>query len=663
MHRLLPLHGLRLCALLRLSASLALLAFCATLSRAQYVDASAAGEPVKLTALWRFHAGDDLAWAAPGFDDSQWTLTPPDKDPQRGSTADIRWGWYRIRVKLPATHEPLALSLGWWESEIYADGRLIGTIGTPRSNPRSTYGDSVYVFPLPEDLNGRTITLAVRTPQMWADPGGLSGLGYEPSIGPARIQWQRREAESNRALIGRTPEFFTDVLSLCLGMFSLGLFLLDRRAKEYGWAALCYLLGPVNHVVVTYLEFHHGSYSVLNSFSDTSGTIGIFAVAMFFWAFIGTPRGALFKLAMLANALCLMIALVEVNNLLVPSLGDRRNFLLGNVICGALTAIVLICILARLGISAVRGNRNAQLLLIPAVFLWSIGMLRFLSYTFSSVGWMKTSWSFNALQLGQVTVGWADIFNWLSYVSMGLILVLRFAASARREQRLSSEMETARRVQEQLVPVELPATDHFHFEAAYRPASEVGGDLYQVYPRADGSVMVLMGDVSGHGLKAAMLGTLLVGSAGTLAQEELTPAQMLARLNRRLTGHTDGGFVTCLCCLIDADGRLTLSNAGHLAPYRNGEEVSCGSGLPLGLVSGAEYDETATQLDDGDTVTFLSDGVVEARNAEGELFGFERARAVSAQRACAIADQAAAFGQEDDISVLRLTLQPAHAMA
>jgi serine phosphatase RsbU (regulator of sigma subunit) len=105
---------------------------------------------------------------------------------------------------------------------------------------------------------------------------------------------------------------------------------------------------------------------------------------------------------------------------------------------------------------------------------------------------------------------------------------------------------------------------------------------------------------------------------------------MLARLNRRLTGHTDGGFVTCLCCLIGSDGRLTISNAGRLAPYRNSEEVPCASGLPLGLVAGADYDETGMQLNEGDTVTFLSDGVVEARNAEGELFGFERARAVSA---------------------------------
>jgi serine phosphatase RsbU (regulator of sigma subunit) len=249
-----------------------------------------------------------------------------------------------------------------------------------------------------------------------------------------------------------------------------------------------------------------------------------------------------------------------------------------------------------------------------------------------------------------------DIFNWLSVAAIGMVLVLRFVRSAEHEQRLSSEMETARRVQAQLVPAELPGTEHFRFEAVYRSASEVGGDLYQVYPRADGSAMVLVGDVSGKGLKAAMLGTLVVGAAGAFAQDEPTPAEMLSRLNRRLCGWSDGGFVTCLCCLIAPDGRLTLSNAGHLAPYSNGQEVVCSSALPLGLVAGAEYAETELQLGESDTLTFLSDGVVEARNAQGELFGFDRAQAISSEPAQKIAAQAVAFGQEDDISVLKLTL-------
>ena len=152
-----------------------------------------------------------------------------------------------------------------------------------------------------------------------------------------------------------------------------------------------------------------------------------------------------------------------------------------------------------------------------------------------------------------------------------------------------------------------------------------------------------------------MLGTLIVGRAGTLAQENLGPAEMLDRLNRHLYGRTDGGFATCLCALLAADGMLSLANAGHLSPYRNGCELACEPGLPLGILPEANYVQTCTQLDPGDTLTFMSDGVVEARNAQGELFGFDRAQAISAEAAQKIAEQAAAFGQEDDITVLTLT--------
>jgi serine phosphatase RsbU (regulator of sigma subunit) len=201
----------------------------------------------------------------------------------------------------------------------------------------------------------------------------------------------------------------------------------------------------------------------------------------------------------------------------------------------------------------------------------------------------------------------------------------------------------------------LPQFQAFTCEAAYRAASEVGGDFYQVYPRSDGSALVLVGDVSGKGLRAAMLGTLIVGAAGALAQENLAPAEMLDRLNRHLCGRTDGGFATCLCAEIGADGRLVLANAGHLAPYRNGQELPLDSELPLGIAASANYTESTLQLAPADALTFISDGVVEARDASGELFGFDQTWRISRQSAEEIADIAARFGQEDDITVLTLS--------
>jgi hypothetical protein len=119
---------------------------------------------------------------------------------------------------------------------------------------------------------------------------------------------------------------------------------------------------------------------------------------------------------------------------------------------------------------------------------------------------------------------------------------------------------------------------------------------------------------------------------------------------------------TCVAVRVDPDGRCLIANAGYLSPYRNGEEVSMESCLPLGVTSDVRYVESALSLAAGETLTFLSDGVVEARNARGELFGFERTRAIIRNSAEDIARGAQSFGQQDNITVLTLTFAPAEVL-
>ncbi len=104
---------------------------------------------------------------------------------------------------------------------------------------------------------------------------------------------------------------------------------------------------------------------------------------------------------------------------------------------------------------------------------------------------------------------------------------------------------------------------------------------------------------------------------------------------------------------------MVIANAGHLAPYRNGEEVPLAGGLPLGIVAETDYTESTLALDPGDRLTFLSDGIVEARNRQGELFGFGRTAALMSLSAEHIARTAQGFGQEDDITVLTLAVRGA----
>ena len=111
--------------------------------------------------------------------------------------------------------------------------------------------------------------------------------------------------------------------------------------------------------------------------------------------------------------------------------------------------------------------------------------------------------------------------------------------------------------------------------------------------------LILVGDVSGKGLKAAMTGALAIGALRTLAAEMVSPAMLLTRLNQQMVAAQQGGFITCLCASVAADGKIVFANAGHLLPYRNGEEVQLEGSLPLGIREGETYEQTTLELDPG----------------------------------------------------------------
>jgi serine phosphatase RsbU (regulator of sigma subunit) len=241
------------------------------------------------------------------------------------------------------------------------------------------------------------------------------------------------------------------------------------------------------------------------------------------------------------------------------------------------------------------------------------------------------------------------------------VLYLRYRDEQARQAAISQDLAAARRMQELLLAdsAEMPAG--FAVDAIYRPAREVGGDFYRTVPLEDGSLLVILGDVSGKGLDAAMLVAVILGS---LANEtHRSPASLLAYLNRAVMGRTGGGFITACCARFYPDGRTVLANAGQISPYLDGKELEVESGLPLGISADAEYTDTETSLDGA--VTFLSDGVVEASNASGELLGFDRMCALTTKPAEEIAEAAQRWGQDDDITVLKVMriakLQPVPA--
>ena len=254
-------------------------------------------------------------------------------------------------------------------------------------------------------------------------------------------------------------------------------------------------------------------------------------------------------------------------------------------------------------------------------------------------------------------------------LAMVIFLILRFTRARRREAFLAGEFEAARQVQQLLLPDASDQCPGFTVEYIYQPAEELGGDFFQQIGDGAGGLLLVVGDVSGKGLPAAMLVSVLVGAIRAEAAHSITPAALLASLNDRIMGRAQGGFTTCMAAHIDAGGRLTLANAGHLPPYLNGEELGVPGSLPLGILSPAIYESTTAQLAPGDRLTFVSDGVVEAQSPlksrskssahSAELFGFDRTRNLSLQPAAAIAQAAHSFGQQDDITVVTVVFSSA----
>ena len=155
-------------------------------------------------------------------------------------------------------------------------------------------------------------------------------------------------------------------------------------------------------------------------------------------------------------------------------------------------------------------------------------------------------------------------------------------------------------------------------------------------------------------MPAAMTVSLLVGTVRTLAHYTQSPSEILASMNERMLVRSQGGFTTCLVLHIERNGTISAANAGRIGPYVGNVELPLENGMPLGLIAKSAYPETHFQLEPEQQLTLLTDGVVEARNKEGKLFGFEQTAFIVSESAESIVEAAVAFGQEDDITVITL---------
>ena len=639
-------------------ASLSLLLCAAPGLQAQTFNLQTGSEPVaSLDGLWRFHTGDNPAWADPNFDDSQWPLLRSEKAwSEQGYKNYGGFAWYRFTVAVPEGNRNWSIYLGPMETgyQLFVDGHLAGSFG-PILNSLN-YAASSRAFDLsPTASSGpRTFHIAIRAWHLpvWSDyaPGGFYGSSY---FGDSHLVVQRAATDRSLQWNGLVDEYTYAVLGSLVGLVVLVLFFIRREEREYLWFAMLLLANAIDIGLRISRQLALIPLPVFDFIDGSVQSAALFAALAFFSVVLRAPRSRTWWLVaalLLINPLPVFLYVFNVSSVGISSVGISS--LLAALAVLPATVWILVTLLKR----ALQRDRDALILLVPTLLWQGFPFIDSILLITWQLGWQRWAayWGFPLLTKPFVlmpgpAVGTIFIFALL------LFLIRRFSFARQEETRLSSEFESARNIQSLLFPAKPPVTPGFAIESVYLPASEVGGDFFQIMPANDGSLLVVAGDVSGKGLKAAMTVGAIIGALRDCPVRQ--PAEVLAHLNRVLHGQITG-FVTCTAALIAANGNMALANAGNLSPYRNGQELEVESGLPLGLTPDACYSEPTFQLNPNDRLTFVSDGVVEATNERRELFGFHRTQAISTQSASAIAEAAKQFGQQDDITVLTLTFTP-----
>jgi Stage II sporulation protein E (SpoIIE) len=618
----------------------------------QVVDLSKDHLPItELSSPWRFHTGDDPRWSAPDFDDSSWSLLKPDQGwASQGYKDYTGMAWYRLRITVPAGQSDLAILISRANGSysVYANGQFIGQVGRFPPHPRAVIA-SRELFWIPRQLIAQqSLVISIR---VWFWPllneYWTAGLVSAPVLGDAAALARWRDLQTHDRFWQTAESEVMIASNILSALLALVLFALRRSEREYLWygcAQAFWLLQFIAYIAIFFFRIPF----VLFFFSSLIGYCGgiLFNLVFLHALFRERPR-VLFWIGALPMLLpiptfCLSLA------------GWTRIGIVDDILMiGSLTyAIAVILLLWR---AALNRKFEAWLLVVPYTFdgLYSIyvGMLSLLDMTRYPL-LARFDERLDHLITWPFTVGLNTIDGHLCIASVCGVLIMRFARSRRDEERLEAELEAARIVQQVLIPAEIPLIPGFRVEAVYKPAGQVGGDFFQIVLTECGGALIVIGDVSGKGMPAAMTVSLLVGTFRTLVQFIQEPGRILGAMNRRMLARSKGGFTTCLVLRLDPDGTLTAANAGHLAPYVNGVEWSVENDLPLGLDAASTYAESRFHLAYDDKLTLMTDGVVEARNKTGELYGFERAARMATGSAESIAWTAQDFGQSDDITVL-----------
>jgi hypothetical protein len=653
---------------------------------------------VPLYGPWKFQIGDSPVnpvthaplWSEPGYDDSKWesvdlkpipgTVDPFTRDPDyvpgwttKGHAGYWGWAWYRIRVSIAAKPGD-QIALATFRSvddayQLFDNGELVGSWGTFRGpgKPPIAYFTQPAMFVLPfvlpqypsparsgpasiEPTAPVTEVLAFR---VWMGPVRLShhpfsgGFHYAPVLGESGAIAAKNHMEWLQLIQEYVFSSSLSALFLLLTIVAASLILFDRSDPVYLWVAAALMLSSFREC-----NFSLANWTQLVSIREFFVALEVFVaplaigiLAMVWWKWFQFRRPAWVPKSIAALTLLDMVFELLGENLLygVPNSTGAVFHASSEVV-----RLGLLGLLAFIAVKGIREKGREGWLVLPAVVLMAFEQFQ---SELISLHMHGTFFAFGTVFF------YNEAADMVLAAAIALLLLRRLVFSIRSQRQMALDVKQAQEVQQVLMPKEQPPIPGLTIETVYRPAREVGGDFFQIVQHpTDGSALIVAGDVAGKGLKAGMLVALLVGAIRTATDTSLDPAFVLGVLNKRLIRRGDAQ-ATCLALRIGVDGKAIVANAGHMPPYLNGKPVEMEGALPLGMIEVAEPSVMHLQLEPRDVLMIMSDGIVEATNAEGHLFGFERIHELlrSEMTAADLATAAQVFGQEDDISVISIT--------
>jgi hypothetical protein len=617
-------------------------------------------QPTELSMTWVVKQGDDPAYARSDFDDSQWMRVDPNRSlNEYFPNARPEVLWYRLHVRVAPNETGLALEEYSLSNafEIYVNGERMFETGSV--SPYHPYTFSARILKrIPDSVIATgSLVIAMRVHDSTSD-----WLSAFPGFYPNNLIIGQDAALSDHVWLNtigqHALEWFFQIAGLGLGIIAFALFTAQRRQREYLWIFLLFLAAALGAPLGFYLLFHNlpAWIAFVNAGFEFAGVV---LTTLMYFAFLRLRLARWIQAILVLSAVGILYRGILAAGGNGSSVGGLVSFVPEIGLAAAIIPILLI-------VHWRRGNHEAGILLIPAIVSSLTIYLYVTLFIISQIpGFASASVRFqNAVfkwTVGPFTVDSRSLDGCLFVLSLAVILVLRSTRMSHQQAIIENELAAAREVQQIILPEEIDSIPGFSIETAYKPAQQVGGDFFQVLAAPEGSLLLVIGDVAGKGLPAAMLVSVLVGAVRSAAEYTSEPVELLTNLNQRLIGRVSGGFSTALVAHIFPDGSIVMANAGHLPPYLDGSEVAVPGALPLGAKTGTRYETVRLQLPRGSRLTFYSDGIVEAMNPKGELLGFDRSRLLSMEPVSKIVEEAQKFGQHDDITVIAITREAALA--